>query len=349
MEKTIEQRYAIKFCAKLNKNLADTYQMVKEAYGDSALSYPQVSRWLNLFKNGRENVEDDHRSGRPTSSRIDKNVSRVNELLNSDRRMSVRMIAETLNIAKTTVHDIVTINLQMRKVCAKLVPKLLTADQKMNRVTIARELLERVQDNPDFLNNVITGDETWAFEYDPETKRQSSEWLTPTSPRPKKARMSKSKVKTMLIVFFDAKGLVHKEFVPQGQTVNSTYYVQVLDRLRKRVVRTRKEIAATWQLHHDNAPCHTALRVQEFLAKHSLVTLPQPPYSPDMAPADFFLFPKIKTALKGIHFGSIEAIQAAVTKALNEVPINDFQNAYQAWKRRWQKCVDAQGEYFEEY
>jgi transposase len=74
MEKTIEQRYAIKFCAKLNKSLADTHQMIQEAYGDSALSYSQVSRWLKLFKNGREEVKDDPRSGRPSTSKSDKNV-----------------------------------------------------------------------------------------------------------------------------------------------------------------------------------------------------------------------------------------------------------------------------------
>ena len=123
----------------------------------------------------------------------------------------------------------------------------------------------------------------------------------------------------------------------------------VLDRLRNRVVRTRKEIAATWQLHHNNAPSHTALRIREFLAKYSLATLPQPSYSPDLAPADFFLFLRIKTALKGTRFGTIEAIQTAVTKALNEVPVDAFQDAYRAWKSRWQKCVDAQGEYFEEF
>jgi hypothetical protein len=73
---------------------------------------------------------------------------------------------------------------------------------------------------------VITGDETWTFEYDPETKRQSTEWHTSVFPKPKKAKMSKSKVKTML-VFFDVKGVVHKEFLPQGQTINAPYYVDV--------------------------------------------------------------------------------------------------------------------------
>ena len=97
MEKTIEQRYAIKFCDKLNKSLAETHQMIQEAYGDSALSYSQVSRWLKLFKNGREEVEDDPLSGRPSTSNSDKNVSHVRDLLNTDRRLSVRMISETLN------------------------------------------------------------------------------------------------------------------------------------------------------------------------------------------------------------------------------------------------------------
>ena len=81
-------------------------------------------------------------------------------------------------------------------------PRFLTDEQKENRVSISRELLDRVRGNPDFLYQVITGDETWVFEYDPETKRQSSEWQSTESSRPKKARMSKSKMKSMVIVFF---------------------------------------------------------------------------------------------------------------------------------------------------
>jgi len=130
-------------------------------------------------------------------------------------------------------------------VCAKLVLKLLTDEQKANRVLIASELKVRVEIEPDYLVNVITGDETLTFEYDPETKRQNAEWHTSASPKPKKARMSKSKVKTMMTVFFDARGVVHKAFLPQEQTVNAAYYMDVQERLRKRVIRVRKDIAAT--------------------------------------------------------------------------------------------------------
>ena len=109
------------------------------------------------------------------------------------------------------------------------------------------------------MHKVITGDKSWVFDYDPETKRQSEAWHTKSSPRPTKARMSRSRVKNMIIVFFDSRGILHKEFVPPGQTVNHAFYNDVLERLRKRVERVRRDIADDWVLQHDNAPAHTAL------------------------------------------------------------------------------------------
>ena len=90
----------------------------------------------------------------------------------------------------------------MRIICAKLVPKNLSVEQKANRLEIYQDFLVRLEIEPNFLHKVITGDESWVFDYDPETKRQSEEWLTKSSPRPTKARMSRSRVKTMIIVFF---------------------------------------------------------------------------------------------------------------------------------------------------
>jgi [histone H3]-lysine36 N-dimethyltransferase SETMAR len=198
-----------------------------------------------------------------------------------------------------------------------------------------------------FLKNVITGDESWIFEYDPETKRQSMEWHTSASPRPKKAKRSKSKIKTMLICFFDSQGIVHKEFVPQGQTVNHVFYCEVLERLRKRVARVRPNIAKDWMLHHDNASCHTALSVREFLAKKKIPVVPQPPYSPDLSPCDFFLFPKLKECLKGHHWKTVQNIEKVVTEKLKAISFNEFQHCYEKWEQRLQRCVASQGDYFE--
>ena len=104
----------------------------------------------------------------------------------------------------------------MLRVSAKFVPRLLTDDQKENRIEISQELLA----NENFLNNIITGDETLVYGYDVESKMQSSQWIGKGSPRPKKARMIRSKIKVVLVVFFDWNGIVHHEFVPRGQMVN---------------------------------------------------------------------------------------------------------------------------------
>jgi len=124
---------------------------------------------------------------------------------------------------------------------------------------ICQDLLGRLEIEPNFLHKVITGDESWMFDYDPETKRHSEEWHMKSSPRLKKARMSRSRVKSMIIVFFDSRGIVHKEFVPPGQTGNHAFYKDVLGRLRKWVQRVQWDITDDWVLQHNNAPAHTSL------------------------------------------------------------------------------------------
>ena len=107
----------------------------------------------------------------------------------------------------------------------------------MNQLEICQDLLGQLEIEPDFLDKVITGDESWVFDYDLETKQQSAEWHMKISPLPKKANMSRSRVKIMIIVFFDSSGIVHKEFVTPGQTVNRAFYKDVLERIRKWVQR----------------------------------------------------------------------------------------------------------------
>ncbi|RLU25678.1 hypothetical protein DMN91_001835 [Ooceraea biroi] len=174
-ERNYEQRCAIKFCLKLGYNATKTLAKLQQAYGDAALSRAQVFKWFKVFSEGRESVEDESRSGKPSTSRNDENVKRIRDLVRSDRRLTVRLIADELNLNHTTVHEILINELGMKKICAKMVPKILTPQQKENRKEVCRDLLERIENDPDFFTNVITSDETWVFEYDPKTKRQSEE------------------------------------------------------------------------------------------------------------------------------------------------------------------------------
>ena len=128
---------------------------------------------------------------------------------------------------------------------------------------------------------------------DVETKVQSSQRTSKTSTRPKKARQVRSKIKVLLTVFCYASGVVLHEYLPEGSTVNQTYYIEVLKRLRDAIRWKMPELwrSGDWFFHHDNATAHLALRIREFLAKHSITVLPHPPYSPDLAPCDFFCSP----------------------------------------------------------
>lgn len=119
-------------------------------------------------------MKDDPRPGRPSTSSSEENVERIGASVLKDCSLTVRMIADELSIPKTIVHEILTQKLEMKKFCAKIVPKLLTPEQKVKRVECCEDWLE-AEERGDFLNRVITGDESWFYEFDVELKSQSKE------------------------------------------------------------------------------------------------------------------------------------------------------------------------------
>ena len=228
-------------------------------------------------------------------------------------------------------------------------PHVLTEDQKANRVNISQELLDRVSVDENFFKTIVTGDETWVYGYDVETKAQSSQWVGQESPRPKKARMSRSNMKVMLVVFFDWQGVIHYKFIPRGQTVNKEFYVAVLKLLREALRRKRLQLWTnqSWVLHHDNAPSHSSFLVRNFLSKNKMTIVPQPSSSPDLGPADFFLFPKLKSTFKGRRFDTFDKIQKNSTKELFAILKEALQKVFQSWQKRWEQCIPSEGSYFE--
>jgi hypothetical protein len=138
----------------------------------------------------------------------------------------------------------------------------------------------------------------------------------------KKKQRVRSKVKVLLTVFFDYRGIVHHSYAPAGQTINKEYYREVIRHLRDAVRRKRPDLWASrnCQLHHDNAPALSSHMIQSFLVKHGIPVVRQAPYSPDMAPCDFWLFPKLKRPLKGSRFDSHEGIMRNATKELRSLP-----------------------------
>ena len=205
----MEQRVNIKFCYKLGKTATEMHKMLVQVNGTEAVSRKCVYDWFKRFRDGKETTEDEPRSGWPLTSRTPDMIERVRQMLAQDRRVTLRLMAEELGISKDTVHTIVHEDLGKQKICSRFVPHELTDEQKAERMETSGDFITMCDENPSFLRTIVTGDETWRYQFDPESKQQLMEWRSPSSPRPKMSRLQKSKVKTMLIVFFDSDGIIH--------------------------------------------------------------------------------------------------------------------------------------------
>ncbi len=150
--------------------------------------------WYNAFSVSWESIHDEQRNGRPTTTRTQENIAYVADILKEDRRSLCRLIAEWMGIPKTIMQQIVCEDLQKWKLCMQFVLHALTAEQKKQRLNHTYNLIETIKSGPNFLDSIITGDESWCFVYDLEITRLSSEWCSPNRPPSKKFRFQKSRV-----------------------------------------------------------------------------------------------------------------------------------------------------------
>ncbi|XP_041375042.1 protein GVQW3-like [Gigantopelta aegis] len=150
-----EQRVNIKFPVKLNKSAIETFHLLTEAYGEDCMSRARVFEWHERFSEGRESVTDNARPGRPRTTVTDENIEKVR---NKHRRLGVRAIAEEVHLDRESFRHILTEKLNPKKVCAKMVPKMLSDEQKGGSKERNLDLLKRIEDEPDLLDSVITCD-----------------------------------------------------------------------------------------------------------------------------------------------------------------------------------------------
>ncbi|GFT39826.1 histone-lysine N-methyltransferase SETMAR [Trichonephila clavipes] len=182
MFKTIDQptaceiRSVIRFLTAKNVSAAEIQRQISDLYGPNAMSSSKVRKWARAFKDGRENVHGEPRSGRP-SVITDDLFNAMDEKIREDRRFTISTLAlEFPNVDRTTLHKVVSEKLKFRKLCARWVPRLLTEEHKLKRMACALDFLDRYHKEGDqFLERIVTGDATWVSHITPESKRQSME------------------------------------------------------------------------------------------------------------------------------------------------------------------------------
>ena len=152
----------------------------------------------------------------------------------------------------------------------------------------------------------------------------------------------------MVAAYFDNQGLIYTDVVPKGQTINSDYFCKSISNFLRRFRQKRPQKAASnWRLHMDNARPHVSRATSEFLASKKVETIDHPAYSPDLAPADFWLFPLVKKKMGGMAFKDQQEVLNAWYGVTRSIPEEAFAEAFRSWIKRWTKCVNKAGDYVE--
>jgi len=195
---------------------------------------------------------------------------------------------------------------------------------------------------------VVAIDETWIRDFEPELQSQSSEWRGKGSPRLKKFKRAQSNVKQMMIFAYDCKGVIMTDRVPSGTTVTAVYYRQFLQKLWRKMHANRPDLLEKVVLIlHDNTRPHLGKDVRELLDGYSWEVLPHPPYSPDMSPLDFDLFPKLKINMHGVRFSTLEDLSASVTRRIRQINCSRDLTGIVDLPKRWDEVIQQNGDYTE--
>lgn len=348
MEKT-EFRVLIKHYFLRGKTIKQTEEKLKKYYGDAAPSHGMVHKWFTEFRLGRMTTNDAERPGRPIEVTTEAMVNKIHDIVLEDRRVKIREIADAMHISNERVFYVLHNILGMKKLSARWVPRLLTADQKRNRVTTSEECLAMFNHSPsEFWRRYVTVDETWVHHYTPETKQQSKQWTSAGERAPKKAKTVCSAGKVMATIFWDSQGIILIDFMEKGKTITGAYYAALLGKFHEVLMMKRPHLAKKKVIfHHDNAPAHTSAIATSKLVELRYQLLPHPPYSPDLAPCDFFLFPNMKKWLGGKRFSSNEEVVAETEAYFSGFDKAYFFDGLKKLEHRWSKCVELKGDYVE--
>ena len=215
-------RVLIYHCFLMKKHTVQAQQWLEKCYGDSAPSKTTICPWYAEFKRDRTDTDDAERSGRPNEVVTSESIKKVHQIVFENRELKLRETANTLKISYGSVYAILHEHLSMRKLLSNWGPRLLTVDQKRQRVADSERCLELFRRNkPNFLRRYVTMDETWIRHYTTESKRSSAEWTAVGKKRPKRPKTQMWAGKVMASVFWDAHGVLSIDYLEKGKKINS--------------------------------------------------------------------------------------------------------------------------------
>lgn len=346
-----ESRHVIKFLTLQGKTYNEVHDSMVDVYGDKAPSAATCFRWHREFERGRETVTDESRCGRPKSATDRLHIEIVKKILDEDRRQTVRQVANRAGISRMSAFRIIHDDLEMTRVCARFVPRFLTDQHRRRRVEASTRNLEKYdEERSKFFKGITTQDETWLHHYEPESKDQSSQWRTREEGAPIKFKAVASAGKVMSSVFWDSKGILIDDYLEDKNTVTGVYYAKEIEDLRESIKEKRRGKLTSGVLYlQDNAPAHTSHIATAAIRLAGFDLLDHPAYSPDLAPSDFHLFPKLKKDIRGKHYESNSEVISVVKDWYDRQSEEFWLEAFEKLIGRYEKCIELEGHYVEKH
>jgi len=237
--------------------------------------------------------------------------------------------------------------LKLKKITSRWVPHELTQKNRNDRMRICQENLEKFKSTAWRLCDVITGDESWFYQRQIGRKQSNASWVKIGEPARTVVRRDRYEPKFMFTIFFKSNGPVHISYLDKGKTIDNNSYIK--DSLKPIVAALKKQRPTLGtkniKFHHDNARPHIHSSVITFLESNQFIIMDHPPYSPDLAPSDFWLFDYIKKRLT--DHPNENSLAAQITEIVNSISQDEYLKTFHKWIERMELCVKYKGDYFE--
>jgi histone-lysine N-methyltransferase SETMAR len=336
-----EQRVIIKFLAIEKVDAREIARRLRVAFGEDAYALRTVQFWMAEVRRGREDLHDEHRPGRPPLDHID---SRILALLDRAPFESARSMAEVLHVDHATILRHLHEKLGFKSYCVRWVPHLMSDELRATRKECAAQMipyLEAARD--DGWRHLVTGDESWFFI----TSTIRRMWSVVRDDVATIPRTDIATKKFMYTIMWNPSGFHVIDKLPLGAKMNSGHYTaNVLQPLYEVFFpRGRKPRAKRLVVHVDNCSVHRSGATEAFMESHEMIRMPHPPYSPDLAPSDFYLFGLVKGKLGHVDVMEEDDLFEALDEILGSIPGEELLRVFETWLDRVRAVSDGDGDY----
>lgn len=334
------------------KKASEIHSIIETAWGEGKISLRRVQEICKEFNDGaRTTFSRNEGSGRKKSEKRIVCKEDVMADIQENSRVTVRELAMKYDVPKTTMHDIIRKDLQLKSKLDKWVPHDLSDQHKRQRIECCEEIVNFINATRNVKRYLLVTDEKWFYEkpmYNFLTRRS---WVTPDGDSLKRGRRTISGNKMMVMMALNYDGLSHFKILDKNQTVDSNVYIQFLaetmsqfDSYELRQERRAVSFENVF-LQHDNARPHISQATNTYLKDKNCKLIKQSPYSPDLNLLDRMIFPLLEMRRSKITFGSKQELSDFLEENMSTLSRDVMHNAFEMFHSHCLKVVENDGDY----